>query len=120
MIPVKQGAYLATLDLRARSRGIWIAPAAKGTLQTTGTSRQLLKKIPFWFAFTDNELFYQMERVGGGDIHRLSLPVGKEIPLGLKLPSTAIGFGVRFDGKEMVVQELGIKSRYVAIEKMFK
>ena len=118
--PVRGGLYLVTYDVRAKSRGLWITPVPKGASQKAGVPRQLLKSPPFWnaFAFSANECFYQLGM--RSEVRRMSLPGGKDIPLGLKLPATVVGFGVRPDGKEIVFQEMSVKSRYVAIENVFK
>jgi serine/threonine protein kinase len=118
VFPVRGGTYLVTFDSRASSRGMWITPAAKGTPQKAAISRRLLDRVPFWFAFSANDFFYQLEIVN--EIRRMSLPGGKDIPLGMKLPVNVQGFDVRPDGKEMVFRQTAIKSRYVAIDNVFK
>jgi Tol biopolymer transport system component/predicted Ser/Thr protein kinase len=119
-LPVSGGLYVVNYDERAKSRGLWITTVPKGASQKVGVPRQLLKSPPFWMAFASGtrELFYQLGMMS--EVRRMSLPSGKDIPLGLKLPGTVMGFCVRPDGKEMVYQEIAIKSRYVAIEHVFK
>jgi serine/threonine protein kinase len=120
IVSMKGGSHLLSVDMRAKSRGLWITSVPGGSPQKAGIPRQLLKSPPFWMAFASraNECFYQLGM--RSEIRRMSLPSGKDIPLGLKLPGIAVGFGVRPDGKEIVFQDVSIKSRYVAIENVFK
>ncbi len=119
-IPILRGRYLLRFDGRKDSTGLWMTPVSGGPSGKAGMARRLLQRAPVWMDYAPgaNELFYLME--ARGEVRRMSLPGGKDEPLGMKLSPALAGFHVRYDGKEIVFQEMSLKSRYVAIENVFK
>jgi serine/threonine protein kinase/Tol biopolymer transport system component len=68
----------------------------------------------------DGREFYYTEPGGARDLHRVTLPDGKDKKVGLAFPGLRSDFTVREDGKELAYTEFYRKTRFVIIDNLFK
>jgi serine/threonine protein kinase/dipeptidyl aminopeptidase/acylaminoacyl peptidase len=119
--PVLDGKYVVVHDLHAARRGAWITTAQSYQSSGVKEARQLFKEIMSWpkVARDGKEVFY-VELGGTRNLHRVSLPEGKDERIGWVFPGLGSDFSVRRDGKEIVYAEGYRKTRFVVIDNLFK
>jgi Tol biopolymer transport system component len=118
--PILDGKYMVVRDNRVGREGAWITTARSYESSGLKEARQLVKGAALWpvFARDGRELLYA-EPGGAHDLHRISLPDGKDEKVGRVFPGLR-DFSVRRDGKEIVYTESHQKTRFQIIDNLFK
>ena len=119
--PILDGKYIAVNDFRAGREGAWITTAQSYQSSGLKEARQLVKGITIEpeFARDGRDWFYTEPR-GTRDLHRISLPDGRDERVDRVFPGLRSDFSVRRDGKEIVYSERFSKTRFVIIDSLFK
>ena len=119
--PILDGKYMAAADFRVGREGLWITTAQSYQSSSLKEARQLVKSTTLMPVFArDGREFFYTEPGGKRDLHRISLPDGKDERIGRAFPGLRGDFSVRRDGKEIVYNESYRKTRFVVIDNLFK
>lgn len=120
VLPILDGKYIYVYDNRVGRKGAWITAAQSYELYGLKEAK-LLVRAPFFGAIArDGRDLIYFKPGGAHDLHRISLPDGKEERISWAFPGLGSVFSVRQDGKEIVYTELYRKTRFVIIENLFK
>ena len=119
--PILDGKYMAAADYRVGREGLWITTTQSYQSSGLKEARQLVKSTTLMPVFArDGREFFYTEPGGKRDLHRISLPDGKDERIGRVFPGLRSDFSVRGDGKEIVYTEAYRKTRFVVIDNLFK
>jgi Tol biopolymer transport system component len=116
--PVLERKYVVGLDWhRGRSGWLITTTASYSTSGMAGAKR--LTKGPSYAAFPVGMRDMYYVPLGSGELHRISLPDGKDQRI-RKVPELKVFFSVSRDGQEIAFTENYRKTRFVLVENLFK
>ena len=121
IVPVLEGKYLTATDFRAGREGAWITSAQSYNSYGLRDAKQLAPGIMAqpMFAREGRDWFYTKPGAVR-ELHRISLPAGKDERMGWVFPGLGSTFSVRRDGKEIAYGEYSRRTRFVRIDDVFK
>jgi hypothetical protein len=116
--PVLNEKYVLAFDWHNGRFGLLVTTGASHRASGMANARRLTKGPCYaTFQFGAREIFHVP--LGSGELHRLSLPGGRDQVV-KKFPGLGIFFSVSRDGKEIAYTESYRKTRFVLIENLFK